>query len=311
MVSNGNCISIQVRVPLGFAGSAKLLPGSYLIGKALIWGQEIAKLNATIRLGANGRRKSQSRPARRDSLALELTIVIPAFNEEERLAESLKRIRDYLKCRSLQFEVLVVDDGSTDDTANMVERSRCGFPELRLISNSSNRGKGFSVRQGMLEARGEIALFTDADLSAPIEETDKLLAALRDGAYDGAIGSRALDRRLIEVHQSRFREIAGIIFNRIVRWVIGLPFEDTQCGFKAFRLEKSRAIFEQQRTEGFGFDPEILFLAQKRGLRIAEIPVRWAHNPATKVRVLRDSIQMFLDLLAIRWNLLIGRYTSE
>jgi len=243
-------------------------------------------------------------------LPLELSIVIPAFNEEERLTESLKRIREYAKGRSLQFEVLVVDDGSTDGTAALVERTRCGFPELRLISNSRNRGKGFSVRQGMLEARGEIALFTDADLSAPIEEADKLLAALRGGAYDGAIGSRAVDRSLIDVHQSRFREIAGIIFNHIVRWGVGLPFQDTQCGFKAFRREKSRAIFELQRTEGFGFDPEILFLAQKRGLRIAEIPVRWAHNPATKVHVFSDSIRMFLDLLAIRWNALLGRYSS-
>lgn len=163
----------------------------------------------------------------------------------------------------------------------------------------------------MLEARGEIALFTDADLSAPIEEADKLLAAVRDGAYDGAIGSRAMDRSLIEVHQSRFREIAGIIFNFIVRRIVGLPFEDTQCGFKAFRLERARVIFEQQRTEGFGFDPEILFLAQQKGLRIAEIPVRWSHNPATKVAVLGDSVRMFLDLLAIRWNALLGRYSSQ
>ena len=241
-------------------------------------------------------------------MPLELSIVIPAFNEEERLAESLKRIRAYAKGRSLQFEVLVVDDGSTDGTAALVERTRCEFSELRLISNSRNRGKGFSVRQGMLEARGEIALFTDADLSAPIEEADKLLAALRDGAYDGAIGSRAVDRSLIDVHQSRFREVAGIIFNHIVRWGVGLPFHDTQCGFKAFRREKSRVIFELQRTEGFGFDPEILFLAQKSGLRIAEIPVRWAHNPATKVHVFSDSIRMFLDLLAVRWNALLGRY---
>jgi glycosyltransferase involved in cell wall biosynthesis len=244
-------------------------------------------------------------------LPLELSIVIPAFNEEGRLAESLKQIREYLNRRSMQFEVLVVNDGSTDGTAKLVERTRDGFPELRLISNPGNHGKGFSVRHGMLEARGEIALFTDADLSAPIEEADKLLAALREGGYDGAIGSRALDRSLIEVHQSRFREIAGIIFNLVVRSTIGLPFQDTQCGFKAFRMEKSRAIFELQRIKGFGFDPEILFLAQKMALRIAEVPVRWGHNPATKVRVFTDSVRMFLDLLAIRWNALLGRYSSQ
>jgi dolichyl-phosphate beta-glucosyltransferase len=242
---------------------------------------------------------------------LELSIVVPAFNEEQRLAKSLQSIRAYLKSRSLRAEVLVIDDGSTDATAKVVEVSRTGFPELRLISNGRNHGKGFSVRHGMLEARGEIALFTDADLSTPIEEADKLLAVLRDGAYDGAIGSRALDRSLIEVHQPAFRERAGMIFNHIVRRIIGLPFQDTQCGFKAFRREKARVIFQQQRTEGFGFDPEILLLAQQKGLRIAEVPVRWAHNPATKVNLFGDGLRMFLELLAIRWNALMGRYSTQ
>ena len=157
--------------------------------------------------------------SRQNSLTLELSVVVPAFNEEQRLPKTLQSIRAYLKSRALRAEVLVVDDGSTDATAKVVEASQRCFPELQLISNSCNRGKGFSVRQGMLEARGEITLFTDADLSAPIEEADKLLAVLREGAYDGAIGSRALDRRLIEVHQSMFRERAGILFNRIVRWL--------------------------------------------------------------------------------------------
>lgn len=253
-------------------------------------------------------------PSRRNSVtsqgSLELSVVVPAFNEEQRLPKTLQSIRAYLKSRSLRAEVLVIDDGSTDATAKVVELSQKCFPELQLISNSQNRGKGFSVRQGMLEARGEIALFTDADLSAPIEEADKLLAALREREYDGAIGSRALDRRLIEVHQSIFRERAGILFNRMVRWLTGLPFEDTQCGFKAFRREKARVLFEQQRTEGFGFDPEILFLAQIAGLRIVEVPVRWAHNPATKVNLPRDSVRMFVDLLAVRWNAWMGRYSK-
>ena len=247
-------------------------------------------------------------PSADDLVPLQLSIVVPAFNEEQRLSKSLQSIQAYLKARSLRAEVLVVDDGSTDATAKVVEVSRTDFPELRLISNGRNHGKGFSVRHGMLEARGEFALFTDADLSAPIEEADKLLAVLRDGAYDGAIGSRAVDRSLIEVHQPAFRERAGIIFNRIVRWITGLPFQDTQCGFKAFRRERARAIFEQQRTEGFGFDPEILFLARRKRLRIAEVPVRWAHNPASKVNMFGDSVRMFVDLLAIRWNALMGRY---
>jgi hypothetical protein len=159
----------------------------------------------------------------------------------------------------------------------------------------------------MLEARGRIALFTDADLSAPIEEADKLFAALKAG-NDVTIGSRALDRSLISTHQSRLRELAGIIFNSFVRLFTGLPFHDTQCGFKAFLREPTRIVFEQQRIERFGFDPEILFLAKRHGLRAVEIPVRWAHDPATKVNVLRDSLLMFGDLVVIRWNWLRGRY---
>lgn len=240
----------------------------------------------------------------------ELSIIIPAFNEERRLAKSLDLIRAYIANRHIRAEVLVVDDGSTDGTAKVVARSQADLPELQLVSNGRNRGKGFSVRHGMLKAKGEIGLFTDADLSAPIEEADKLLAAVREGGFDGAIGSRAVNRALIDVHQSLGRELAGQVYNGIVRCIAGLPFRDTQCGFKAFCLDKTRVIFEQQRTHGFGFDPEILLLAQKRGLRIAEIPVRWAHDPATKVNVLLDSLRMLRDLLAIRWNVLTGRYSS-
>jgi len=242
---------------------------------------------------------------------LELSIIIPAFNEELRLPKTLQQIHAYLAARQMRVEVLVVDDGSTDGTAELVEQVRRERPELRLISNGRNRGKGFSVRHGMMEARGEIALFTDADLSAPIEEADKLIACLRGGHYDGAIGSRAVNRKLIEVHQSLLREVAGIAFNRVVRLIAGIQFADTQCGFKAFLRERARIIFEQQRTEGFGFDPEILFLARRHGLRVAEVPVRWAHDPATKVHVFRDSIRMFGDVFAIRWNALLGRYPKQ
>jgi glycosyltransferase involved in cell wall biosynthesis len=164
------------------------------------------------------------------------------------------------------------------------------------------------VRHGVLEARGEIVLFTDADLSTPIEEADKLLVALREKGYDVAIGSRGMDSSLIEVHQSVFREQSGNLFNLLVRWITGLEFSDTQCGFKAFRREPARIIFEQQRIERFGFDPEILFLAKRHGLRVAEIPVRWSHDSATKVNVVGDGIRMFLELGVIRWNSLRGRY---
>ena len=248
----------------------------------------------------------------------ELSIIIPAYNEEARLPRTLARIQEYFSARRVlpalspdfsltQIEIIIVDDGSQDATARIAEEWTRRLPLLRLVSNGDNRGKGYSVRHGMLEARGRLALFTDADLSSPIEEIEKLLAALAAG-NDVAIGSRALDRSLISIHQSRLREWAGIIFNGFVRAITGLPFYDTQCGFKIFRRKPSRVVFQQQRIEGFGFDPEVLFLAKRHGLRSAEVPVRWAHDPATKVHVIRDSLLMFGDLLYIRWNWLLGRY---
>lgn len=236
----------------------------------------------------------------------ELSIIIPSFNEEMRLPGSLESIAAYIRNKRPNTEVLVVDDGSTDRTVAVAESWRDRIPRLRVLSNGTNRGKGFSVRHGSLEALGEIILFTDADLSSPIEEGEKLLAALH--THDVAIGSRAMDRSLIEVHESLFREFAGIVFNRIVRVILRLPIVDTQCGFKAFRRERCRVIFEQQTIERFGFDPELLYLARHHGLSIQEVPVRWAHSPATKVNMMRDSLQMFLDVFVIRWNALRGRY---
>jgi dolichyl-phosphate beta-glucosyltransferase len=237
----------------------------------------------------------------------DLSIIIPAYNEEARLPETLARIAAYINTSKRDAEVLVVDDGSTDATVAAAEGMRDKLPAMRIISNGVNRGKGFSVRHGMLEAHGRIALFTDADLSAPIEEADKLLAAV-DDRYDVALGSRAINRSLISARQSRFREFAGIVFNTVVRLCLRLPFVDTQCGFKAFRREPCKIIFEQQRIEGFGFDPELLYLARHHGLHATEIPVRWAHSPGTKVSMVRDSLQMFADVFIIRWNALAGRY---
>src|SRR5438552_9095181 len=239
----------------------------------------------------------------------DLSIIIPSYNEESRLPATLERIAEYLADSGIKAEVLVVDDGSKDGTAAVAEYFRIKIPTLRVVSNGVNRGKGYSVRHGMQEACGRIALFTDADLSAPIEEAGKLIDALE--TFDVAIGSRALDRNLITVHESGFREFAGIIFNKIVRIVLWLPFVDTQCGFKAFRRERCEILFEQQRIERFGFDPELLYLARHHGLKSVEIPVRWSHSPATKVNMLRDSVQMFLDVFTIRWNAILGRYRKQ
>ena len=236
----------------------------------------------------------------------DLSIIVPSFNEEQRLPGSLEKIAAFVRERRPNTEVIVVDDGSTDKTAAVAESYKGKIPLLRVLSNGTNRGKGFSVRHGSLEAQGNVLLFTDADLSSPIEEGEKLLAAL--ATHDVAIGSRAVDRSLIEAHQSAFREFAGIVFNRIVRIMLRLPFVDTQCGFKAFRRERCRIIFEQQTIERFGFDPELLYLARHHGLSTVEVPVRWAHSPATKVSLLKDSVQMFLDVFVIRWNALEGRY---
>jgi dolichyl-phosphate beta-glucosyltransferase len=239
----------------------------------------------------------------------DLSIIIPAYNEELRLPGTLEKIANFLRNEPISAEVLVVNDGSSDKTAAAAESFRGKIPQLRVLSNGANRGKGYSVRHGSLEARGRIALFTDADLSSPIEESRQLIAALKTN--DVAIGSRAMDRSLIEVHESLFREFAGIIFNWIVRFILRLPFVDTQCGFKAFRRERCRILFEQQTIEGFGFDPELLYLARHHGLSTVEVPVRWAHSPATKVSMVRDSVQMFLDVFIIRWNSLRGRYRRE
>jgi len=237
---------------------------------------------------------------------IELSIVIPSYNEEKRLPATLERIASYIKGSGRKTEVIVVDDGSTDRTAEVPKDYAGKIENLRVVANGRNRGKGYSVKHGMMEAQGKIVLFTDADLSAPIEEADKLLPKMDE--YDLAIGSRAVNRALIEVHESAFREFAGIVFNRIVRIILRLPFVDTQCGFKAFRRERCKILFEQQTIERFGFDPELLYLARHHGLKTIEVAVRWAHSPATKINMWRDSLQMFLDVVVIRWNALRGRY---
>ncbi|HYM12265.1 MAG TPA: dolichyl-phosphate beta-glucosyltransferase [Bryobacterales bacterium] len=245
-----------------------------------------------------------------------LSVVIPAYNEERRLPKTLARVVEYLGGRGDGGEIVVVNDGSRDRTAE-VARAFAGAHAaspggsrvaVTVLENPSNCGKGYSVRHGMLQAQGEWLLFSDADLSSPIEECDKLLAAAQSGGCDVAIGSRALDRSLIGVHQSPFRENAGRIFNACMRLATGLPFHDTQCGFKLFRRAAAQQIFGRQRLERFGFDVELLYLARKLGFRAVEVPVRWDHSEGTKVSMLGDSVDMFFDLWRVRRNDWKGLY---
>ena len=231
-----------------------------------------------------------------------LSIVIPAYNEALRIGGTLEKVRQYAETRNYLCELILVDDGSRDETPEILTDFQERYAKARILRNEPNRGKGFTVRRGVLEARGEFVLFTDADLSAPIEETNKLLAALETSGADAAVGSRALDRRLIGVHQPWRREMAGRVFNLLVRIFTGLKIRDTQCGLKLFRRVTTRRAFELQRVTGFGFDPELLFLIERLGGKIVEVPVRWNDNPATKVHFLRDSTRMFFDLIALRWR---------
>lgn len=239
-----------------------------------------------------------------------LSIVIPAYNEERRLSSTLDAIFTWLDSAAHQnAEVLVVDDGSTDATAAVVEQRAAKECRLRLIRNPGNRGKGYAIRHGMLEAKGEWILFSDADLSTPIEEFPKLLTAAQEQDAAIAIGSRALDRSLIGVHQNQWREMSGILFNRIMRLITGLPFADTQCGFKLFRRDAACRVFPLQRLDGFSFDVEDLFVARTLGISAIEVPVRWNNVEGTKVSLLHG-VTSFLDLLRIRWNWLQGHYTD-
>lgn len=244
----------------------------------------------------------------------ELSIVIPAYNEQTRIGPTLERIRHYLAGQGRQAEVIVVDDGSRDGTGAVVEGAVAAFAgigvPLRLIGDGLNRGKGASVRIGMLASRGRVALFSDADLSAPIEEAPKLVEPILAGETAVAIGSRGVDYQLIGTHQSRIRELAGRTFNLLMRLTVGLPFKDTQCGFKAFRRDAVRDVFSRVRIPGFGFDVEALYLARKLGYETREIGVVWNHVDGTKVNMLGDSLKMFGDLLRVRINDARGLYAE-
>jgi dolichyl-phosphate beta-glucosyltransferase len=240
---------------------------------------------------------------------LTYSVVIPAYNESARIRPTLDEILRYLQEQKWDAEILVVNDGSSDVTDQIVREYGKLHPQVLLLENPGNRGKGFSVRNGMLHARGDICLFTDADLSSPITEAPKLFEALAGGA-DIAIGSRWLRSELQTERQSLLRQAFGRIFNLVLRVILGLRFTDTQCGFKAFRREAAQGIFPLQRIERWGFDPEILFLARRAGLRVAEIPVVWAHSEGTRLNPFRDGMRMFVEVLRIRWYAMTGKYTA-
>ncbi len=235
------------------------------------------------------------------------SFIIPAYNEGERLTVSLPKVLDYIRKQKLSSEIIVVNDGSKDNTAEVVRRFAVGNPEVRVLENPGNRGKGYSVRNGMLHARGDVLLFTDADLSSPIQEADKLFRALEQGA-DVAIGSRWLQAELQTERQPWYRQLYGRLFNLALRIVLGLKHRDTQCGFKAFTRPAVQTVFTRQRIERWGFDPELLFLADKFKLQTAEVPVEWAHDHRSKISPLRDGIKMGLEVLKVRWNAIRGLY---
>ncbi len=237
----------------------------------------------------------------------QVSIVVPAYNESARIEHALERVLSCVVERGWDAEVLVVDDGSTDDTAAIVRTWMTRFPQLQLFENPGNRGKGYSVRNGLLQAAGEIVMFTDADLSAPIEEAELLFAAIRAGA-DVAIGSRWLDKQKQTRHQPLYRRFFGRCYNWLTRTVMGLPYRDTQCGFKAFRRGAAKCIFPLQTIERWGFDPEILFIARKLGFRIVEVPVTWGHDERSRISYLKDGSQMLKEMVEIRSNSLRGRY---
>jgi dolichyl-phosphate beta-glucosyltransferase len=237
------------------------------------------------------------------------SIVLPAYNESERIAATIERIFTFAEQHAWQTEIIVVNDGSSDDTAEVVAQCAATRPGVRLLQNPGNRGKGYSVRHGMLQAQGEILLFSDADLSSPIAEAGKLFAAIAAGA-DVAIGSRWVKTELQLRRQPLYRQLLGRVFNLALRLILGLRFQDTQCGFKAFTRRAAHLLFPLQKIERWGFDPELLYLAKRLHLRVEEVPVAWAHREGTRINPLRDGMRMFVEMLEIRWNGLRGEYRA-
>jgi glycosyltransferase involved in cell wall biosynthesis len=238
------------------------------------------------------------------------SIVIPAYNESRRILATLEAVVACIREKKWFAEVVVVNDGSRDKTAQLVRDFAKTAPEVHLLENDGNHGKGYSVRHGLLHSHGEIVMFTDADLSSPLEEAERLFQAIAEGA-DIAIGSRWLETSRQTIRQPFYRRFFGRCFNLVTKAVMALPFADTQCGFKAFTRKAAQTCFQLQTIERWGFDPEILFIALKRGFKIKEVPVSWAHDERTQISYLRDGLRMLQDLALVRWNALVGRYSRS
>ena len=240
----------------------------------------------------------------------DISVIIPAFEEEARIGQTLHRILLCIDETGISAEIIVVDDGSRDATSEIAAAEFAKFPQTAssVIRCDENRGKGFAVRTGLSAAAADIALFSDADLSTPIEEMPKLIEPIKSGKFDVTFGSRALDRSLIGTHQPWRREQGGKLFNLVVRLMTGLHFWDTQCGFKAFNMAKFRPLLHLMQIERFGFDVEFLYVAQLNGLKLIEIPVRWDNDERSKVNVFRDSFRMFNEVRRIRRNSKKGFY---
>lgn len=237
-------------------------------------------------------------------MAIRLSLVIPAYNEEQRIGDTLRLAQAYLSRQAYQSEIIVVDDGSQDRTAVLVQTV---FPDVRVISYERNRGKGYAVKTGMLAATGEYRVFCDADGSTRIEEVGKFWPRFEAGA-DIVIGSRALPESDIQIRQHYLRESMGRMFNVLVKLLLREQFLDTQCGFKGFTAESARLLFPRQRLDRFTFDAELLYIARKHGLRVEETPVIWCNVPHSRVHLVWDSLRMFADLIRIRLNDFAGKY---
>lgn len=240
----------------------------------------------------------------------QLSVVVPAYNEAERIAPTMTAIRDYLTSRRLSAEIIVVDDGSRDATAEVARRELQGVAH-RVLVLPENRGKGAAVREGVLQAGGRWVLICDADMSTPIGDHEVLAAEARNYDIDMVIGSRAVSSSDVRRRQARTRETMGKMFNAVVRITMGLRFRDTQCGFKLFDRDRLLPVFRMLVVDGFAWDVELLFVCSKLGIEVREVGVTWRNDPSSRVGLLRDPLVMLIDLARVRWRFRRGAYHPQ